>query len=233
MYYAIVVAAGRGQRMGFKKQFFNLAGKPMWLRSAEAMLEGGADHVYVASAANDAVELEKSLDELSVRDRVTVCVGGDTRYDSVRRAVHRMFEDIGTRFDPQSVVAIHDAARPFVNPDDVTATFLAATQHGAAVLGERCRDTVKRIAGECVVETLDRESLLLAQTPQAMQLALAQRVYIEQNHDETPTDDVALLEMLGQPVRFVIASDYNGKVTTQADLAFVTWLAERRWGSNG
>ncbi|WP_206830628.1 IspD/TarI family cytidylyltransferase [Alicyclobacillus fructus] len=232
MWVAIVVAAGEGRRMGFKKQFLDLAGRPMWLRSAEAMLAGGADEIVVVASSGD---VSRMRDEARAAGRdIRFAEGGETRHASVVSGVKLALDLVAHRAHDlrRSAFAIHDAARPFVSAEDVRRVFEAALEAGGAVLGSPCRDTVKRVEGGWVRETVPRDKLFLAETPQAIRADLARTVYLERRYaaEEAPTDDSGAMEAAGIRVMAVASTAYNGKITTPADLDYARWLAGERWG---
>lgn len=233
MRFAIVVAAGQGRRMGYKKQFLDLEGWPMWLRSVEAMFLGGAENVIVVAGADDLEELRHANMAWSHRERTHFTLGGETRHESVTSGVRYIMEEVRKRsLDVQRIlIAIHDAARPFVSADDVNQTFMAASRTGAALLGHYCRDTVKWVEDDCAKRTLPREQLFLAETPQVIRGDGIYQAYIANPVTTAPTDDSALFESLGMTVTCVESTSYNGKVTTPADLEFAQWLAKKLWGS--
>ncbi|GLG02572.1 2-C-methyl-D-erythritol 4-phosphate cytidylyltransferase [Alicyclobacillus hesperidum subsp. aegles] len=233
MYLAIVVAAGEGRRMGFKKQFLDLAGRPMWLRSAEAMLAGGAERVVVVTGEADVTRMREEWAVYGCDDRISFVQGGATRHESVTagmRALLAMVSETGF-YIRETVAAVHDGARPFVQAEDVVRVYTAAAEHGGAVLGKPCRDTVKWVEGQHVERTISRDKLFLAETPQAIRGDWIQQAYFGDLPLASPTDDSSLMEALGIPVAAVESNSYNGKVTTPADLAYAEWLANRLWGS--
>ena len=127
---------------------------------------------------------------------------------------------------------MHDAARPFVTPELIARGLSAARQHGAAVPGVPCADTVKRVdANERALETLPRGDLRAVQTPQVFKRGLLERAYTTQHARLAAfTDDAAVVEAAGAPVH-VFAGDYgNMKITTPLDLAFAQWRLERSDG---
>lgn len=233
MRFGIVVAAGRGQRMGFQKQFLDLAGQPMWVRSVDGLIQGGIEFTVVVCQAESISQMKESISWAGWRKNVAFCQGGSTRYESVcagLKVIDAVRAKSGSSADGETsdIVAIHDAARPFVSKFDVDAVCSAAEETGAALLGESCRDTVKQVQDGRVVKTVDRSSLFLAQTPQVMNLAIAKQVYVEIEHQ--PTDDMTLLEQRGIAVTPVFSTSFNGKVTTPVDLRFAHWLAMEQWG---
>lgn len=236
--YAIVVAAGQGRRMGFKKQFLDLAGRPMWLRSVEVMLRSGASRVIVVTSADDIEQMNRELiNRVTYGKQVRVVPGGATRHESVTagmREVHLELSD--AMASPSDVlVAVHDAARPFVQAQDIQRVYDMALKCGGALLGHYSRDTVKWVSDACVEETLVRERIFLAETPQVVRGDYIERAYLNGESSlsstESPTDDSALLESLGVKVACVESTGYNGKVTTPSDLDYAAWLANRLWGS--
>lgn len=130
------------------------------------------------------------------------------------------------------VAAIHDAARPFVTPELIRATIDAAVSDGAAVAAVAAVDTIKSSPdGRFVEKTLDRSTLFIVQTPQTFRLDLIQQAY-RRSLDEgfTGTDDASLVEHIGVPVRLVMGSYDNIKITTPVDLAIAEAMMKSRTG---
>ena len=213
---AILVAAGRGERMGpgRPKAFLELAGQALVLRSAlvfDAAPSVGRIVVVVPGAEVDAARALL----LSVRKLVAVVPGGERRQDSVLEGMKRAPEG----FD--GVVLVHDAARPLVDVALVEAVAREAAEAGAALPVLPVVDTVKRVRDGLVVETLDREELGGAQTPQGFRFPLLVEAYEAARRDRvTVTDEAMAVERLGAPVRAVPGSPRNRKITTPEDLAW-------------
>ena len=153
------------------------------------------------------------------RKPVLLTVGGSSRAESARRAFAAIPQ--GTDF-----VAIHDGARPLIDPDDIDRVILAAEQSGAATAISKVYDTVKQMADGSVVSTLDRETLCLAQTPQVFSCDLYERA-LRESSLSAPTDDNALLESIGC---FPVAVELrypNPKITTPKDLAYAEHLVNK------
>lgn len=224
----VVVAGGQGTRLGFAKQYLDLAGKPMWERAVKALVEGGISSVWLVVPRFDAARLsEYALNAPGLRVSKVV-EGGTSRAESVARGLQSVFEtyeELGNL-----LVAIHDAARPFVSPEDVSAVLAAAAATGGAMLGEPCVDTMKQVESGKVVRTIPREGLWKAQTPQVFRADWLQDAYRHSFGPEV-TDDASLMESLGYPVQMVQSSGFNGKVTTKLDLEYADWLAKQRWGN--
>jgi 2-C-methyl-D-erythritol 4-phosphate cytidylyltransferase/2-C-methyl-D-erythritol 2,4-cyclodiphosphate synthase len=216
---AIIAAGGRGLRFGGgqPKQLATLGGRPILQRSVDAFVDSDAiAEVVVALPADLAAD---PPDYLRARAKPVLIVdGGERRQDSVRHA----FERVSRHAD---VVVIHDAARPLVTGALIRRTVDAAFDAGAAIAALRSSDTVKRAdAAGRVVETLPRDRIYLAQTPQAFRLDVLRDAL---TMPVDATDEAALAEQAGHPVFLVDGDPRNLKVTTRDDLA----LAERLLGT--
>ncbi|HSD26834.1 MAG TPA: 2-C-methyl-D-erythritol 4-phosphate cytidylyltransferase [Vicinamibacteria bacterium] len=214
--FAILVAAGRGERMGEArpKAFLELAGEALVLRAARVFDRAPSVGRIVAVVPADELTAARSL-LAPVRKVAAVVPGGERRQDSVREGLRQA--PVG--FD--GVVLVHDAARPLVDVDLVEAVAGEAGRSGAAVPVVPVVDTVKRLRHGVVVETLDREALGSAQTPQGFQFAVLAEAYEAAFRDGvTVTDEAMAVERLGAPVRAVPGSPRNRKITTREDLAW-------------
>ena len=155
-------------------------------------------------------------DELQGAQQVEVVAGGDTRQESVRNGLDRV---------ETPVVLVHDAARPFVEPDVVHATLHALADADAAVPAVPIDETVKHLEGTRVVHTVDRSSLALAQTPQAFKTEVLKRAHARARAQGfVATDDAQLVESFGGVVATVRGSRRNIKVTYPEDFAFAEAL---------
>lgn len=213
----VIVAAGRSTRMGgVDKLSAMLAGRPLvaYAIAAFAAHEAVSDIVVVVSESNqDAVEAVIAEEGLLAR----TVLGGERRRDSVRAGL-----GVLQRCD---YVLIHDAARPLVTPALIDAALSGAREFGAALCAIPVTDTVKLgDDSDEVAATLDRSGLWLAQTPQAFRLELLLRAHAADQEDVT--DDAALVENLGAPVKLVPGAPRNIKVTTPADLVIAEALLE-------
>jgi 2-C-methyl-D-erythritol 4-phosphate cytidylyltransferase len=241
--WLIVVAAGRGERLGAEgpKALRDLCGRPLFAYAVEAAASSGAvSRIFLVADPARAWPATAALSEASLRLLHGACVGGAERHDSVReglRVVRAAVKASPTRArDP--VVLIHDAARPFA-PPDLFRRMAEAASRGPAVCVRAVADTVKEVEGGYVKRSLPRQSLALAQTPQGARLSLLERA-----HDAAPaegvTDDAMLLESLGEPVAAVPGADMNFKVTTPEDFRMAeawvraggaAWMPALRQGS--
>ena len=216
---AIIAAGGRGERFGgaVPKQLVELLGQTILERSVNAFLTH-ADITDVVVALPDDLTGRPPAYLTNASKPVTIVSGGARRQDSVSSA----FRAVSTHAD---VVVIHDAARPFVSADLISRTIAAASESGAALAALEARDTVKHVSGGLVTATLDRRSIFLAQTPQAFRRQVL-RDALQITTDAT--DEAALAEAAGHPVRIVAGEASNIKITTPEDLAIAETLADAR-----
>jgi 2-C-methyl-D-erythritol 4-phosphate cytidylyltransferase/2-C-methyl-D-erythritol 2,4-cyclodiphosphate synthase len=213
---AILVAAGRSSRMGSDKLWADLWGRPTWRWSLDTLLQvDGLERVAIAVPA-DAVE--RFTDALpSHAGRCLVVPGGDVRADSVIAGVWAL---TGAGHDDDTLVLVHDAARPALQAALVETIVAAAALTDAAVIPVvPVVDSLKRIRGERVVAPVEREEVAAAQTPQAARLG-ALRAAIEEAHawGRPITDDAGALAAAGVPVHVVPGDPENRKLTEPGDL---------------
>lgn len=195
----ILVAAGEGRRFGSPKAFLDLEGRPLIERAA-APFASFRDRVLVLR--------REDLPRARLPGWKLVA-GGPRRRDSVENGLRAL--------DPlTATVLVHDAARPLAPEALVARVLEAALRHPAVVPGVPVVDTVKRVRGGVVVETLDRASLVAVQTPQAFRTDLLRRALLADPSDAT--DEAALVEGLGEPVVTVPGDPRAMKVTTPEDL---------------
>jgi 2-C-methyl-D-erythritol 4-phosphate cytidylyltransferase / 2-C-methyl-D-erythritol 2,4-cyclodiphosphate synthase len=219
---AIIAAGGRGRRFGAAepKQLIAVGGRAILERSVSAFLaHPDVDAVVVAlpqALAGDPPAYLRRAAADGAAKPLRIVAGGERRQDSVANAFRAA--------DAQSdVIVVHDAARPFASGDLIARTIAAAADAGAALAALPARDTVKRAGAEqLVVETLPRETIFLAQTPQAFRrevLADALRL------DGDATDEATLAERAGHQVRIVDGEAANIKITTRDDLVIAEAIA--------
>ena len=224
---AIVAAGGRGTRLGagVPKQLLSVGGESMLRRSVRLFAgHERIDEVVVVLPPDLAAGLPPDLDVPG--KTVTVVAGGARRQDSVRNG----FDAVRGRAD---VVVIHDAARPFASADLISRTIDAAVESGAALAALASSDTVKLTggagdAGSLFVErTVPRERVFLAQTPQAFRADVLAAAIEAGRGDAVATDEAALAEAAGFPVRIVAGEPTNLKITTMTDLKAAEAIAGR------
>jgi 2-C-methyl-D-erythritol 4-phosphate cytidylyltransferase len=213
---AIIAAAGSGARMasGRAKQFLPLDGIPIIVHTLRQFERcDDVQEVIVVLPAEHASEFLKSLGVYGLRKVGRIVPGGTTRAESVQRGLSAI------RSATAEIVVIHDGVRPFVTAEEISQTIDAAREHGAAILVAPAVDTIKRVNGNRVVDTLARNELRRALTPQSFRYELLRRAYEGVDlGDASITDDSLLVERLGEQVVFVEGSPRNIKITTQQDL---------------
>jgi 2-C-methyl-D-erythritol 4-phosphate cytidylyltransferase len=222
----ILPAAGRSSRFKDKekKPFVNLDGRAVWLRTAEFFIT--RDDV-----AQTLIIIDKD-DEEMVRRRyaanmafmnVQIVHGGSERFESVANALKKLGPDA-------DFIAIHDAVRPCLTEELISAVFAKATEVGAALLAVPVADTVKRVDDRGkVLGTLPRQGLWLAQTPQVFRRDWLEAAYAGRGQlKQAITDDAQLIEAAGHPVAVVPGAPSNLKITTKADLALAEAILKAR-----
>jgi 2-C-methyl-D-erythritol 4-phosphate cytidylyltransferase/2-C-methyl-D-erythritol 2,4-cyclodiphosphate synthase len=213
---AIIAAGGRGRRLGapVPKQLLRLGGRPVLQWSVETFLASPCvDHLVAVLPP----ELLAAPPEYLRRERVTLAAGGERRQDSVASG-------LGAVPPGTDVVVVHDAARPLVDAGLIARTIAAASEAGAAIAALPSRDTIKQSEPDggdplSVARTLPRESIHLAQTPQAFRIEVLERAVRLGRDGGEATDEAALAERAGYRVRLVEGSTRNIKITTAEDLA--------------
>lgn len=212
----ILPAAGLGTRMGSsgRKQFIQLDGAPVLLHTIRKFLPIDAiGEVVIAARPDDLAFVEEILAGEQTTKPVRAVAGGDTRQESVENALR-------TLNPAHELVAVHDAVRPFIDPDTIQRVIDEAAQFGAAIVGIVPVDTVKQVHLHHVRTTIPREKLVLAQTPQVFRRDLLIEAFERARADQfTGTDEASLVERLEKvDVRVVLGSDRNIKITKPTDL---------------
>jgi len=210
---AVVVAAGRSQRMGFDKLLTPLGGRPLLLHTLERILATDVpEEIILVIRPGSLAEMEATISPLRDKGRIRLVEGGAQRQDSVQAGLMAMS-------DSSEFVMVHDAARPFVTKELVESVLEAAKHSDAAVCGAPCSDTLKEVGEDgLVLQTIDRSRLWTVQTPQIFRTTLLRDAYqAVVRTGRTFTDDTAVVEKMGHPVRIVLYHGVNLKVTTPAD----------------
>lgn len=237
----ILPAAGLGTRMGrssaekagtSRKQFMRLEGSPIFLYTVRKFLTIPAvSEIVIATRQDDVDQVNEVLQKERLAKPVRVVKGGDSRQQSVENALATL--------DPRTeLVAVHDAVRPFIDRDTIEKVIAEAEETGAAIVGIVPVDTVKQVGRvqsnrAKIRSTLQRDRLVLAQTPQVFRYDLLRRAFAAARADGfAGTDESSLVERLDEvEVSVVLGSDRNIKITkpTDMDLArlFLKEEAER------
>lgn len=228
MISAVIVAAGKGARMGpdIDKLWLPVAGRPIiahtWSR-VDAV--PAIEEVIVVVREGMQPEFEKLAKESAFAKPWRLAPGGKERQDSVWNGLQAL--------SPRAeIVAVQDAARPCTSVEVFEATIAAARETGAAVAAQRVTDTVKESAdGRTISRHLERSRLWAVQTPQAFRVDVIRRALAEvRAKGLLITDDTAACEWIGQPVRLVESALPNPKATSPADLPYLEMLLSLRSG---
>jgi 2-C-methyl-D-erythritol 4-phosphate cytidylyltransferase len=213
----ILAAAGKSSRFrdkNYKKPFAPLANRAVWLHSAERFL--GRDDVkqlLLVISAEDREDFNFKFAANAAILGIDVVDGGAERADSIERALARVKPEM-------DFVAIHDAARPCLANEWITNVFDAAEKSDAAILAIPVSGTLKRVAADRrIAETVSREGLWEAQTPQVFRRKLILEAYAKRGGFNA-TDDAQLVERIGHAVTIVPGSPVNIKITTREDIRF-------------
>jgi len=224
---AVIPAAGAGLRMGggTAKQFLEMDGKPILALTLEKFQNCQAiDGIILVAPPDDLESCKRTIiDRYGLTKVFKVIAGGDRRQDSVRLGIEASGGEYG-------LIVIHDGVRPFIETDLIELAIVAAMKDRAVITALPAKDTVKKV-GESgfVLETYERKSLWLVQTPQVFRyediIAAHRRALLEQWDDVT--DDASLIEKMGIPVKVILGSEYNIKVTTPQDMELARYLLAR------
>jgi 2-C-methyl-D-erythritol 4-phosphate cytidylyltransferase/2-C-methyl-D-erythritol 2,4-cyclodiphosphate synthase len=208
---AIIVAGGKGERVGARqpKQFIDLGhGRTMLEMSLDVFRNCASVHEIIVAVPPG------FADRVATSERVRVVEGGARRQDSMANAFAQVSPEA-------EVVLVHDAARPFVSEQVIRDTIAAAAEHGAAITAVPVRDTVKRASrfgpDRTIEETLPRDAIFLAQTPQGFRRDLLQHALAAAG-DSDVTDEAMLVERAGIQVHIVEGDPANVKITTAEDM---------------
>ncbi len=222
----IICAAGPGSRFAGKrkKQFVNVAGRAVFLRSVELFANRDDVKQLLLGIAADDEELVKVRwgANLSLFN-VKVFLGGATRFETINKALELLREDI-------ELVAVHDAARCCITEKWLDDVITAAAKTGAAILASPVSSTIKQVKDGLITKTVDRSTLYEAQTPQVFETALLKEAHAKANPKEPEkiSDDSLLVEALGHKVAIVETDPSNIKITHAGDIAIAEAILKSR-----
>jgi 2-C-methyl-D-erythritol 4-phosphate cytidylyltransferase len=211
------------------KQFLELDGVAIVILSLRRIAScDQITDIIVATRADGVDKLEGRIAAEKFKQKIRVIRGGDTRQESVARALHEVPDDA-------ELVAVHDAVRPFVTREQISRVIEEARRCKAAILGIPAMDTVKEVKRASLPEdvalitaTIPRERVVLAQTPQVFATRLLKDALASAQSDGvTASDEAGLVERLGHDVHVVLGSERNIKITKPADMELARFLLER------
>ncbi len=218
--YVIIVAGGKGSRMGSElpKQFMDIAGKPVLIRTLEAFHAYNPQiHIIVALPPVQQEYWRKLCDAVGCEIPHTVVDGGETRFHSVRNGLACVATP--------ALVGVHDGVRPFVSSEVIARCYKAALSYTAVVPVIEPVETLRCMDG-MDSKTVDRTCYRLVQTPQVFDAAVLKRAY-EQIYTPFFTDDASVVEAMGIPVHLVEGNRENIKITTPFDLQIAASLCDK------
>lgn len=203
-YDVVIVASGKGERakLGFNKVFFKMAdGKTVLEHSASLFIQDDdCQKIIIVTSAD-------CIDSVFKNDKVICVLGGKERRNSVENGLAEVNSDY---------VLIHDAARPFLHKQALQDIKKEVEKSKATILARRATDTIKVVEELKIVNTLDRNTIFMAETPQAFETSLINKCYKESENINF-TDDASLVESLGYPVTITVDNYDNKKLTTEDD----------------
>lgn len=212
--YAILVAGGKGLRMGsdIPKQFLPLRGRPVLMHTIDVFRRTYPDIHIILVLPREQQDYWRQLCGQHGYD-VELCVadGGETRFHSVHNGLSLIPDDA------RGVVGVHDGVRPFVSPEAIRRCFEAAEEFGAVVPVVPVVETVRQVLADGSSMTVDRNAYRLVQTPQTFDIQLLKKAY-GQPFDPFFTDDASVVEAMGHPIKLVEGNNENIKLTSPADL---------------
>lgn len=223
MDYVIIVAGGKGMRMGSElpKQFIPVAGRPVLMRTIERFYQYSHDlNIIVVLPQSQQSFWSNLCRQYHFSIHHTIVNGGDTRFASSKNGLSAI------PADTKGLVAIHDGVRPFVSADVIGRCFDKARNSGAAIPTIPVIDTLRQVNiknGDTV--TVDRSLFRAVQTPQVFDITLACRAF-SQSYRDSFTDDASVIENLGVKISMVEGNRENIKLTTPFDLKIAEVLSE-------
>ncbi len=234
--FVILPAAGLGTRMSpghatpkAAKQFLTLGGIPILIHSLRAFASvQQVTAIYVAVRKSEMARARAQMTEYGLGTRVQIVEGGDTRQESVSRALAAL-----PAHEDADIVLVHDAVRPLIDAETIARTIDAVARHGAAIVGLPAIDTIKQVErtadGAIIRTTIPREYVVQAQTPQGFHVRLLKKAFAEAEADGfCGTDEASLVERAGSTVAVVPGSAANMKITHPGDLDLAEFYLARR-----
>jgi 2-C-methyl-D-erythritol 4-phosphate cytidylyltransferase len=224
MLSAVIVAAGSSRRMGFNKSFATIAGEPVIAHTIRAFERSrSVTEIIIVAREDQHDEIRELARAKSFKKLRSIIAGGEHRQDSVRAGLNRLDADA-------KYVAVHDAARPLITPEQIERVFEQCQTHGAAALAEPITDTIKRVDVDFVIAgSVDRHQLYAMQTPQIFERGLIEEAYrAVYAGNVSVTDEVSAVERFGRKVVLVLNEDFNFKITYPRDLGLAEFVLKQR-----
>ena len=212
---ALIVAGGKGVRMGlgFPKQFLKLNNLPILMHTINLFLH--FDKIYVVISKEESENWKKLCKKYKFTVAHTICSGGKSRFESVKNGLKKVSES-------NSIVAIHDGARPFASKNMIDKLMSATNDGVGAIPVLKINDSIRK-KNKLATVSVDRRKFFTVQTPQCFILQDIQAAY-KKMADLTMTDDASVFEKYGGNIKLVEGEENNIKITTQKDFKYLQWL---------
>ena len=212
---AIIAAAGFGERFGEKKQLKLLNGRPLLFHTIQPFIKSELiSEILVVVPKDDVIQVDREFKSTLTSKKIGVISGGKTRQESVNNGLKISDKE-------SELICVHDGVRPFVTLSLIEKVIKASMEHDGAILAAPSSDTIKKIMGDQILETLPRETIWKAQTPQVFsKAALEEAIQIAIDENLEGTDESSILEKIGYQIGFIEGSPLNIKITTKEDWIF-------------
>ena len=212
---AIIPAAGGGERFGEKKQLKLLNDRPLIFHTIQPFIKSELiNEIIVVLPKDDVNQMARELKSTLTSKKIKVVPGGETRQQSVNNGLISSDKE-------SELICIHDGVRPFVTLTLIEKVIKASVGHDGAILAVPSSDTIKKVMEDQILETLPREIIWRAQTPQVFQKpALEEAIKIAIDENLEVTDEASILEKIGYQIGFIEGSLLNIKITTKEDWIF-------------
>jgi len=223
-YVVVLPAAGSGKRMGAgqNKLFLKLRSIPILIHTLRVFEQDSTcTEIWLAVKPEERETIQRMLEEFNITKVKGMPTGGAERQHSVNACVQA---SLGA-----NLILVHDAARPFIEPNVIKELTNRAFETGAAIAGVKVKDTMKKVHNGIIEETVDRDQLWMIQTPQAFRYDILAKAQKQAEQDQfLGTDESMLVERLGYPVHIVESTYDNVKMTTQEDLLIGEAILQKR-----
>ena len=220
---AIILAAGSGSRFGAKKQFKKLNENPIWVYSLNTFIRSECVDELILVIPNDSLEtLKKSqaFTSLNKKNNIKLVLGGESRKDSVINGLRVVKK-------ANNIVCIHDAARPFIKTSYIKNSIDACSEFDGAIIAVPTVDTVKKVDNNLIKNTINRESLWMAQTPQTFKKGKLLYAIKNSSHLNI-TDESMLMEEANFKIKLIEGDQYNFKITNEIDWELAKFIVEKK-----
>ena len=218
---AIILAAGSGSRFGEKKQFKKLNGDPVWVYSLNTFIQTKCVDELILVIPNDSLGTLKHsqvFTSLNKKNNIKLVPGGESRKDSV-------FNGLKAVKKVNDIVCIHDAARPFIKTSYIKRSIEACNEFDGAIIAIPSVDTMKKVDNQIIRNTIDRQSLWMAQTPQTFKKN--KLLYAIKNYSHLNiTDECMLMEKANFKIKLIAGDQSNFKITNEIDWELAKIIAK-------